>query len=207
MGLLIAGAALFAACAIVAHGGAPAWDDRLYLALNDVPSALDSVLTPLAHVLSPLGLPIAIVVAAVYVTTRNRSVMPVAVGATAGGAAWLLSTLAKEVADRPRPYEVIADAVLRQQAAHGTSFPSTHTAVAVATALALLPFLPRRVATVAIVYAVLVGWSRIYLGVHYPLDVLAGAGVGMAVGGLVLIGVRAAATRRPSPPGKRAPQR
>ena len=95
--------------------------------------------------------------------------------------------MAKAVADRPRPYEVIADAVLRQQPAHGTSFPSSHTAVTVAVVIALLPFLPRALAVVAIAYAVLVGWSRVYLGVHYPLDVLGGAGIGMAAGGAVLL--------------------
>jgi membrane-associated phospholipid phosphatase len=57
----------------------------------------------------------------------------------------------------------------------------------VAVVIALVPFLPRVLAWVAIAYAVLVGWSRVYLGVHYPLDVLAGAGIGMAVGGVVLL--------------------
>jgi PAP2 superfamily len=51
---------------------------------------------------------------------------------------------------------------------------------------ALLPFLARPLAATGIGYAVLVGWSRVYLGVHYPLDVLTGAGIGMAVGGMVL---------------------
>ncbi len=110
-----------------------------------------------------------------------------AAGAGAAGAAWLLAHAAKAIADRPRPYEVMADAVLRQQPAHGTSFPSSHTAVTLAVAIALVPFLARPLAAAGIGYAVLVGWSRVYLGVHYPLDVLAGAGIGMAVAGVILL--------------------
>jgi membrane-associated phospholipid phosphatase len=118
---------------------------------------------------------------------RNRSILPVAAGAVAAGAAWALANLAKAIADRPRPYEVVADAVLRQQPAHGTSFPSSHTAVTVVVVIALVPFLPRALAWAATAYAVLVGWSRVYLGVHYPLDILGGAGIGIAVGGAILL--------------------
>jgi len=99
----------------------------------------------------------------------------------------------------------VADAVLRQQPAHGTSFPSSHTAVTVAVVIALLPFLPRVLAGVAIGYAVLVGWSRVYLGVHYPLDVLAGAGIGMAVGGAVLLALGVLLHRAAQPAQSRAP--
>jgi len=53
--------------------------------------------------------------------------------------------------------------------------------------IALVPFLPRALAGVAIAYAVLVGWSRVYLGVHYPVDILGGAGIGIAVGGAILL--------------------
>jgi membrane-associated phospholipid phosphatase len=74
-----------------------------------------------------------------------------------------------------------------QQPAHGTSFPSGHTAVTLAVVLVLVPFLARPVAATGIGYAVLVGWSRVYLGVHYPLDILGGAGIGMAVGGVILL--------------------
>ena len=78
-------------------------------------------------------------------------------------------------------------AVLRQEPAHGTSFPSSHTAVTLAVVIALVPFLARPFAAAGIGYAVLVGWSRVYLGVHYPLDVLAGAGLGLAAGGMIVL--------------------
>ena len=181
------GAALFGASALVLKAGALGWDESLFRFLNDVPAALASVLTPLSYLFRPLGIVVVVVLAAVYVVARNRSIMPVATGAVAAAAAWALANLAKVIADRPRPYQAIAGAVLRQPPAHGTSFPSSHTAVTVAVVLALLPFLPRAMAGVAIGYAVLVGWSRVYLGVHYPLDILGGAGIGMAVGGAILL--------------------
>src|SRR6516225_10043122 len=181
------GAALFGVSALLLKTGTLSWDERLFRVLNEVPSAAAAVLTPLSHLFLPAGIVVVVVLAVVYVVARNRSVLPVAAGAAAAGLAWALANAAKAIADRPRPYEVITDAVLRQQPAHGTSFPSSHTAVTVAVVIALVPFLPRVLAGVAIAYAVLVGWSRVYLGVHYPLDVLAGAGIGMAVGGAVLL--------------------
>jgi membrane-associated phospholipid phosphatase len=143
----------------------------------------------LSHLFLPAGILAVVVLAVVYVVARNRSVLPVAAGAVAAGLAWMLAHVAKAVADRPRPYEVMAGTVLRQQPAHGTSFPSSHTAVTLAVAIALVPFLARPFAAAGIGYAVLVGWSRVYLGVHYPLDILAGAGIGMAVGGVTLLAV------------------
>jgi membrane-associated phospholipid phosphatase len=106
----------------------------------------------------------------------------VAMGAVAAGTAWVLAHVAKAVADRPRPYEAVAGAVLRQQPAHGTTFPSSHTAVTLAVAIALMPFLPRVLAATGIAYAVLAAWSRVYLGVHYPLDdVLSASALSLAI--------------------------
>jgi membrane-associated phospholipid phosphatase len=167
--------------------GAVSWDVSPFRTLNQVPPAAASALTPLSRVFLPAGIIAVVVLTVGCVVARNRSVLPLAAGAIAAGAAWALAHVAKALAERPRPYEVIAGAVLRQQPAHGTSFPSSHTAVTMAVMIALVPFLPRALAAVAIAYAVLVGWSRVYLGVHYPLDVLAGAGIGTAVGGAVLL--------------------
>jgi len=181
------GAALFGVSALLLKARALGWDVSLFRILNEVPSAAASVLTPLSHLFLPVGIITVVVLTVVYVVARNRSVLPVATVAAAAGLAWVLAHVAKAVADRPRPYEVMADAVLRQQPAHGTSFPSSHTAVTLAVAIAIVPFLARPLAAAGIAYAVLVGWSRVYLGVHYPLDVLAGAGIGTAAGGVILL--------------------
>jgi membrane-associated phospholipid phosphatase len=181
------GAALFGVSALVLKAGAVSWDVRLFKILNQVPAAAASALTPLSHLSLPVGIIAVVVLTVVYVVARNRSILPVAAGTVAAGAAWVLAHVAKAIADRPRPYQVVAGAVLRQQPAHGTSFPSSQTAVTLAVAIALVPFLARPLAAVGIAYAVLVGWSRVYLGVHYPLDVLGGAGIGMAVAGVILL--------------------
>ena len=158
------GAALFGVAALVLKTGAVGWDVGLFRILNQVPAAAASVLTPLSHLFLPAGILAVVVLAVVYVVARNRSILPVAAGAVAASLAWGLAHVAKAVADRPRPYEVMAGAVLRQQPAHGTSFPSSHTAVTLAVAIALVPFLARPFAAAGIGYAVLVGWSRVSLG-------------------------------------------
>jgi membrane-associated phospholipid phosphatase len=214
------GAAAFGVSALLVKIGAVGWDLSLFRILNQVPAAAASVLTPLSHLFLPAGILVVVVLTIVYVVARNHSVLPVAAGGLAAGIAWLLANAAKAVADRPRPYEVMANTVLRQQPAHGTSFPSSHTAVTLAVVIALVPFLARPLAAVGIGYAVLIGWSRVYLGVHYPLDVLAGAGIGMAVGGVILLGLgmlrgadravnfrNAATERRPPRPAPERPPR
>ncbi len=64
------------------------------------------------------------------------------------------------------------------------SFPSGHTAVSFALAAVLSKRFPRLMAPLYIV-ATLVGASRVYLGSHYPSDVVAGALLGLAIGWLV----------------------
>src|SRR5690348_1179686 len=184
------GAALFGVSAVLLKTGTLGWDQSLFRLLNEVPAAAASVLTPLSRLFLPAGIITVVALAVVYVLARNRSILPVVAGAAAAGVAWLLTHVTKAIADRPRPYLVMADAVLRQQPAHGTSFPSSHTAVTLAVAIALVPFLARPLAAAGIAYAVLTGWSRVYLGVHYPLDILAGAGIGLAAGGVILLALR-----------------
>lgn len=61
------------------------------------------------------------------------------------------------------------------------SFPSGHTATSTATGVSLIAAAPV-VAVPATLYAVSVGWARMQLGRHYPLDVAAGAVIGLTCG-------------------------
>ena len=103
------------------------------------------------------------------------------VAAVAGGV--LINVLLKHLFDRPRP-----ELVPKLMRAESASFPSGHSllsAVVYLTLGALLSRLVHRkrarvyIITMALSLSFIVGLSRIYLGVHYPTDVLAGWTVGL----------------------------
>jgi undecaprenyl-diphosphatase len=71
--------------------------------------------------------------------------------------------------------------------------------VAVLVATVCWPYLRRRGRIVAATLAVLVCLARMYVGAHLPLDILAGAALGLAVGAALDVGLGYAATREEQP--------
>ncbi len=85
----------------------------------------------------------------------------------------------KVIIKRPRPYETYPNLIHPDEYDYGNSFPSAHTSMAFSTATSVfLNYKKWYVAVPLYTWAAVVGYSRMYLGQHYPTDVLAGAVVG-----------------------------
>jgi undecaprenyl-diphosphatase len=92
----------------------------------------------------------------------------------------LATTLLKYAVQRDRPPTVVLDPEPLLDVPTTSSFPSGHTSSSFACAWVLSRLAPRLTVPL-FALAALIGFSRIYVGVHYPLDVLAGAVFGILV--------------------------
>lgn len=155
------------------------------LSLHDNFSFILQPLSILMHYLGKGGIAlIALSIILIFFprTRKTGTAMLLALGIGA-----LITNLAlKPTVCRPRPY-TYEDSVFYQlwQLSGGHtesdfSFPSGHTTAAFASMTALFLVTPRRKSWPALLFAVLMGLSRIYLGVHYPSDVLGGVVCGLA---------------------------
>ncbi|MEU4928167.1 phosphatase PAP2 family protein [Streptomyces yokosukanensis] len=109
-------------------------------------------------------------------------------------AAFAVTSAVKPLVAEDRPCRSLPFRTLEACPARGDwSFPSNHTAIACAAAVALF-FVSRRLGAVASVCALAMAASRVWVGVHYPHDVVAGAALGGLVGYLTMLVVR----RRPA---------
>jgi undecaprenyl-diphosphatase len=181
----------FALAGNVLEGETLAFDERLLAALRDAgdpgrpigPSWLPGAAVDITALGSAvvLGLAVAGVVGFLLLQGSWRSALFVAVASSGG---WLLNHALKILFARPRP-----DVVPHLREVVTLSFPSGHAMTSAAVYLTLgaltMRIAKRRLTkfycmSVAMLLTGLVGASRVYLGVHYPTDVLAGWLLGLS---------------------------
>ena len=126
----------------------------------------------------------AILLLVAYIDGRQHGSMRAVAGsvwaALAALAALGIGQLIGGAVDRARPYETIANVHLLVDKTTDFSFPSDHATVAGAVAVGLL-LTNRRWGIIASALAILMAFTRIYVGAHYPADVAAGLALGAAV--------------------------
>jgi undecaprenyl-diphosphatase len=116
----------------------------------------------------------------ILVTQHTDGIKPVLHMLAAGLTGTLVYKWLKAKTLRPRPYQVRQDVLMSGKPLDHFSFPSGHTLHAVAFGLVALFYYPG-LAIVLIPFIFMVSLSRVVLGLHYPSDVLAGAGIGYLI--------------------------
>lgn len=187
-------------------GAADAQAD-LVVWLNDPPQPLAAVMAASNVLLRPVALTVVAVslCAWVLLTAHGRSRGEVVRAALLGVAlSELVTQVLKRLADQPRPTAVVPglDVHGYPKDPFGNAYPSAHTAVTVALVTALWPWLSRLQRVVGVALALLVALNRLYIGAHWPVDVVGGAAVGLLAGAVCwLVAARwplAEADRRPA---------
>jgi membrane-associated phospholipid phosphatase len=179
--LAVVGAAVLVLAALPVHThDISAAESAVFHGINGPAVLPFAVIWPVMQLGNFLAVPVAAVVAAVFRRWR------LAVGLLiAGGAVYLLAKVVKRIVVRGRPDSLLDDVVIRGQRAGGLGFVSGHAAVVTALLVVAWPWLGRPARIVGVVLAVAVCLARVHVGAHLPLDVVGGAALGLAVGGVV----------------------
>jgi undecaprenyl-diphosphatase len=182
---------LVAATPIAASGSPGSAEIAVFRWFNDPPRALGVVTALLNPLLRPAGLAalMLVVVVVLFVSERDVFWTVITRAAAAGILAYLMANALKRVIDRGRPPAYLSDVLLHGYPTdpRGNGYPSSHTAVAVAVVVGAWPWLtlPWKIGGVAAATAIAL--NRMYVGAHFPLDLVGGVAVGLVSGGIVLV--------------------
>lgn len=155
-------------------------EEAFFRPVNDLPSILYEPLWVFMQLGNLLVMPI--VALAAFLARRRRLAGGVLLG---GLLTYGLAKVVKQVVTRGRPFRLLTDVYLYGAAAEGLGYVSGHAALAATLLVVAWPWLTRPARWVAVVLASCVWLGRVYVGAHLPLDIVGGAALGVAVGGVV----------------------
>lgn len=161
----------------------PAWDDSLFVRVNGAwHSGPADLLITAIMIASASRWALVGLVAAIFIFTRGRARKVAGVSLVAVGLCdVVVDQILKPWIHRPRPLDTALPLRALVELHHSFGFPSAHAANSAAFASALAVY-RSKFAPAAAGLSVLLGYSRIYVGAHRPLDILFGWITGTLVG-------------------------
>jgi glycosyltransferase 2 family protein len=187
VGLLV----LVVGAMVVGDGTVPAWEESVFHAVNDLPDWLYPIVWPG----NLLGALVIVPVVAVLALSVRRYWLVLAI-VIAGVLKLVSERIVKAVVTRERPGTSIGSDIETRGdvSVSGESFVSGHAILAAAVATVVAPYVPPRGRIALALVVLFVMFARVYVGAHNPLDVVCGAGLGVALG--VIINIVLGAPRR-----------
>ncbi len=175
IGLVLAALTLGVAAYVATKGTAAGWESTWFHAVNGWPDSWYRFMVVVTFFGSTLWAPVPVLVAFLLRFYRLAWRMALSI-LTAYG---LVFTL-KDLIDRERPLGLFQNAHARI-AETGMGFPSGHATLVTVVMLTLLPYMPWKLRWIVPLAIGLVALSRMYLGVHVPLDIIGGMAIGTGV--------------------------
>ncbi len=160
------------------------WEKDLFFLLNkSIKNKLCDIFFPLITRLAEDAVLLAIC-AIVFLLGKRKAKVTSMLAVTAIALSRLSVQILKHIFNRPRPFFVYKDINIFT-AIRGSSFPSGH-ATLIFSVATVLSFKYKRISWIFITFAILIGLSRVYMGLHYPSDIISGAVLGISIGMCIL---------------------
>jgi membrane-associated phospholipid phosphatase len=178
--ILIVGLLILVLCATVVENDLTSWESQLFRWVNELSASIYPAIYPFMQYGTFITIPLVALIAFVCGYRRLALVFVVS-----GVGIYLVAKLVKVVVERERPRFLLGSVVEHGAGQESLGFPSGHAAVAGALAVALIGYLSWRWVLASFGLAAVVCFGRVYVGAHFPLDVVAGLAMGAAMAAVV----------------------